>query len=105
MSTQTPKMASCILLNRRKLQNTRSDVTGNAIRVRVAFQHVMVAYDYSGSYHSNDAKLPLPRLGIPVVMVSHQRGRQIKKVEGRLRKGRVRGEVMRGEGRGRGKKR
>ena len=56
-----------------KLQSTGSNVTRMVTKVRLASQHVVVAHDDSGSNHSVDAKLPLPRLGIPVVMVGHRK--------------------------------
>ena len=42
-----------------------------ATKVRLASQHVVVAHDHSGSYHSVYAKLSLPSLGIRAVMVGH----------------------------------
>ena len=47
-----------------KLQSTRKNVTRMATIVRLASQHVLMAHDDSGLFHSADAKLSLPCLGI-----------------------------------------
>ena len=44
-----------------KLQSTGCNVTRMKIKVILASQHVVVAHDDCGSYHSAEAKLPSPR--------------------------------------------
>ena len=53
------------IYHRYKLQNTGSNVTRMATKVRLASQHVVKAQEDS-------SKLPLPRLGILAVKVAHQ---------------------------------
>ena len=72
MSRQIPEVVFVqFIYYRCKLQNTGSNVTRMTTKVRLTSQHVVLAHDDSGSYHSTDAKLPLPRLHIPVVLVGH----------------------------------
>ena len=71
MFIETPEVALCTLLNMCKLQSIGSNLTGMATSVRLVSHHIVVAHDDSVLYHS---ELPLPHLGIPVVLVSRHRG-------------------------------
>ena len=63
-----------------KLQSTGRNITAMATRVRLASQHIVAAHDDSGSYQSADAVLPLPSLGIPVVLVGRQSEVKVRKI-------------------------